>query len=60
MFDPGFVLDFDAGMEFVEKSRIMDEVRVNRALARLASEIVEDNQGVQDLYLIGIRRRGVP
>ncbi|MDT7781292.1 MAG: hypothetical protein QOC99_3804, partial [Acidobacteriota bacterium] len=26
-------------MEFVEKARIMDSMRINRALARLASEI---------------------
>jgi pyrimidine operon attenuation protein/uracil phosphoribosyltransferase len=43
-----------------EKSRIMDAARMKRALSRLASEIVEDNQGVKDLYLVGIRRRGVP
>lgn len=44
----------------VEKSRIMDAARMNRALSRLASEIVEENQGAKDLYLVGIRRRGVP
>jgi pyrimidine operon attenuation protein / uracil phosphoribosyltransferase len=44
----------------IEKARIMDAARIDRALARLASEIVEENQGVQDLYLVGIRRRGVP
>ncbi|MBA2341502.1 MAG: bifunctional pyr operon transcriptional regulator/uracil phosphoribosyltransferase PyrR [Pyrinomonadaceae bacterium] len=47
-------------MEFVEKARIMDAARMNRALSRLASEIVEENHGTDDLYLIGIRRRGVP
>jgi pyrimidine operon attenuation protein/uracil phosphoribosyltransferase len=47
-------------MDLVEKSRIMDGARMNRALARLASEIVEENHGVGDLYLVGIRRRGVP
>jgi pyrimidine operon attenuation protein/uracil phosphoribosyltransferase len=47
-------------MDFVEKARIMDGARINRALSRLASEIVEENHGVGDLYLIGIRRRGVP
>jgi pyrimidine operon attenuation protein/uracil phosphoribosyltransferase len=47
-------------MNLVEKSRIMDGARINRALARLASEIVEENQGTGDLYLIGIQRRGVP
>src|SRR5262245_21443067 len=47
-------------MEFTEKARIMDGPRINRALARLASEIVEENHGAGDLYLVGIRRRGVP
>jgi pyrimidine operon attenuation protein/uracil phosphoribosyltransferase len=47
-------------MDFVEKARIMDGARINRALARLASEIVEENHGATDLYLVGIRRRGVP
>lgn len=38
----------------------MDPARMKRALSRLASEIVEENQGAKDLYLVGIRRRGVP
>lgn len=44
----------------VEKSRIMDGARMKRAISRLASQIVEENQGAKDLYLVGIRRRGVP
>ena len=47
-------------MEFNEKVRIMDAARINRALARLASEIVEENHGASDLYLVGVQRRGVP
>jgi pyrimidine operon attenuation protein/uracil phosphoribosyltransferase len=47
-------------INLVEKTRIMDGVRIKRALSRLASEIVEDNQGAKNLYLVGIRRRGVP
>jgi len=47
-------------MDFIEKARIMDSPRINRALARLASEVVEENHGAGDLYLVGIRRRGVP
>lgn len=47
-------------IKLVEKSRIMDAARMKRALSRLASEIVEDNQGAKNLYLVGIRRRGVP
>jgi pyrimidine operon attenuation protein / uracil phosphoribosyltransferase len=47
-------------LDLVEKSRIMDSARMKRAISRLASEIVEDNQGAKDLYIVGIRRRGVP
>ena len=47
-------------INLVEKTRIMDGARMKRALSRLASEIVEDNQGAKNLYLVGIRRRGVP
>ena len=46
--------------DLVEKSRIMDSTAMNRALRRLATEIVEKNHGAEDLYLVGIRRRGVP
>ena len=45
---------------FIEKAIIMDSSRIDRALSRLASEIVEENQGAENLYLVGIRRRGVP
>lgn len=38
----------------------MDGARINRAISRLASEIVERNHGVVDLVLVGIERRGVP
>ncbi|MGQ0562016.1 MAG: phosphoribosyltransferase family protein [Gemmatimonadota bacterium] len=37
----------------------MDEGAVRRASARMAHEIVESNQGVIELCLIGIQRRGV-
>jgi pyrimidine operon attenuation protein / uracil phosphoribosyltransferase len=47
-------------INLVEKSRIMDGARMKRALSRLASEIVEENQGAKNLYIVGIRRRGVP
>jgi pyrimidine operon attenuation protein / uracil phosphoribosyltransferase len=38
---------------------LLDERAVERALARMAREIVERNQGVADLALIGVQRRGV-
>jgi len=40
-------------------SRIADERAVARALARMASEVVERCQGVEGLILVGIQRRGV-
>lgn len=37
----------------------MDERVVQRTIARLAQEIVEENHGVERLCLMGIQRRGV-
>lgn len=42
------------------KTRIMDEEGMNRALIRIAHEIIEKNKGADNLALIGIQRRGVP
>lgn len=39
---------------------IMDAQMMARALARLSHEIIEKNPGGEKLYLVGIRRRGVP
>ena len=39
---------------------VMDADRIGRTLTRIAHEIVERNKGIEDLALIGIRRRGVP
>jgi pyrimidine operon attenuation protein/uracil phosphoribosyltransferase len=47
-------------MYFQEKARIMDKEAIQRALKRIAHEIVERNKGVDNIVLIGIRRRGVP
>ncbi|HLG14468.1 MAG TPA: bifunctional pyr operon transcriptional regulator/uracil phosphoribosyltransferase PyrR [Blastocatellia bacterium] len=47
-------------MDFKQKSQVMDAAAMNRALSRLASQIVERNRGADDLLLVGIRRRGVP
>lgn len=48
------------GMKLREKARIMDRDTLRRVLVRMAHEIVERNQGTEDLVLIGIRNRGVP
>ena len=38
---------------------VMDEVEMNRALRRIAHQIIEANKGVQDLLIIGVMQRGV-
>ena len=42
------------------KATIMDETAVERALTRVAHEILERNKGAEGLCLIGISRRGIP
>ena len=43
-----------------KKIEIMDEAAMQRAITRIAHEIIEKNKGVKDLALVGIQRRGVP
>jgi pyrimidine operon attenuation protein / uracil phosphoribosyltransferase len=43
-----------------EKGRIMSASEIERTLVRLAHEIIEKNNGSQNLGLVGIKRRGVP
>ena len=42
------------------KAQIMDEAALNRALMRISHEIAEKNKGVENVQLVGIRRRGEP
>jgi pyrimidine operon attenuation protein/uracil phosphoribosyltransferase len=39
---------------------ILNSEEIRRALMRIAHEIAERNEGVQDVILVGIRQRGVP
>lgn len=39
---------------------LMDAQALNRALTRIAHEIVENNDGTEGLAFVGIRKRGVP
>lgn len=43
-----------------EKAQIMSASEIERTIVRLAHEIVEKNNGAENLGLIGIERRGVP
>ena len=44
----------------VIKGRLMSGSEIERTLVRLAHQIVEKNNGVENLVLVGIKRRGVP
>jgi len=43
-----------------EKGRIMSASEIERTLVRLAHEIIEKNNGSENLGLVGVQRRGVP
>ena len=42
------------------KAQIMDEISVERAIVRIAHQIIEKNHGIDNLCIIGIKTRGVP
>ena len=42
-----------------EKAKILDQEGINRAIMRIAHEIIEKNKGTTELCIIGIRNRGV-
>ena len=45
-------------MNFKVKSRILDAAGIKKTLQRIAHEIVEKNEGVEDVAIIGIKYRG--
>lgn len=42
------------------KKILLDETAMNRAITRIAHEIIEANKGAKDIVLVGIETRGVP
>jgi len=46
--------------QIVQKAQLMSASEIERTLIRLAHEILEKNNGVEDLAFVGIKRRGVP
>lgn len=46
-------------MAFEVKACVLDEIGIDRAITRIAHELVEKNKGSKDLALVGIRNRGV-
>ena len=52
--------NFRGSANLREKAQLMSASEIERTLVRLAHEIIEKNNGIKDLGLVGIRRRGVP
>lgn len=42
------------------KAQLLDEKGIERAIVRIAHEIIEKNKGVENIVLVGIRTRGLP
>lgn len=42
------------------KANLLDENAIRRTLVRISHEIIEKNKGIEDIVLIGIKRRGYP
>ena len=42
------------------KTQILDEVGLSRSIKRLSHEIIEHNDGIEDIVLVGIKTRGIP
>ena len=47
-------------VEIRQKAQLMSATEIERTLIRLAHEILEKNNGTDNLVFVGIRRRGVP
>lgn len=46
--------------KMMDKTVLMDEKGISRALVRISHEIIEKNKGVDNMVIVGIRTRGVP
>src|SRR5439155_25283978 len=42
-----------------EKAQVLDDAGLDRALRRIAHEIIEQAEGVENVALVGIKTRGV-
>lgn len=42
------------------KNMLLDEKAIERTLTRISHEIIEKNKGVEEIVLVGVKRRGAP
>ncbi len=48
------------GAVFVPRTRVLERDGIDRALTRIAHEVVEANEGLEDVAVIGLQTGGVP
>lgn len=53
-----FLLKERRQFQLTKKADILDEAAMNRALTRIAHEIIERNEGIDNVILVGIKTRG--
>ncbi|MGD6803607.1 bifunctional pyr operon transcriptional regulator/uracil phosphoribosyltransferase PyrR [Rossellomorea vietnamensis] len=46
-------------MTVAQKTVVLDQPAIRRALTRIAHEIIERNKGIEDCVLVGIKTRGI-
>lgn len=46
--------------KLMDKTVLLDEAGMHRAIRRISHEIIEKNKGIDKILLVGIRTRGVP
>lgn len=42
------------------KAKLLDEKALKRTITRISHEIIEKNKGVDNIVLVGVKRRGIP
>ena len=47
-------------MNLMVKKELINQAGIGRALTRISHEIIERNEGLDDVVIVGIRTRGVP
>jgi pyrimidine operon attenuation protein/uracil phosphoribosyltransferase len=52
--------DHSGGLAFIAKSELLNADEVARALKRMAHEIIERNQNLENVVLVAVQRGGVP
>jgi len=59
LWQEGFLLCTQEVKTVVQKTIVLDDKAIQRALTRIAHEIIERNKGISECILVGIKTRGI-